>query len=78
MVKGKRRETHYFDWRYNHDLGDDTAAHYKYYMNFYQREVLSKHKSLITGESTPSYLLHRYYCCFVMNYCANDLIAVIL
>lgn len=60
MVKGKRRETHYFDWRYNHALQDRAQDHHAYYMNFFQAEMLAKHKSLITGESTPSYLLHRY------------------
>lgn len=59
VLKGKRRETHYFDWRYNHNIGDDKAEeHYNYYMNFYQLPVLKKHSSLMTGESTPSYLLH--------------------
>lgn len=61
VVRGKRRETHYFDWRYNTSLAPtDGAAHLKYYMNFFHAEALEKHISLITGESTPSYLLHRY------------------
>lgn len=61
VVRGKRRETHYFDWRYNNTIAaSDAAAHLKYYMNFYHAEALEKHISLITGESTPSYLLHRY------------------
>ncbi len=59
VVRGKRRETHYFDWRYNHKIVDsDATAHLKYYMNFFHAEALDKHISLITGESTPSYLLH--------------------
>ena len=59
VVRGKRRETHYFDWRYNHKIADaDAAAHLKFYMNFFHAEALDKHISLITGESTPSYLLH--------------------
>jgi hypothetical protein len=59
VVKGKRRETHYFDWRYNSQiLEKDIAGHRQYYMNFFEKEVLKKHPSLITGESTPSYLLH--------------------
>jgi hypothetical protein len=28
-------------------------------MNFYHADALKKHPSIITGESTPSYLLHR-------------------
>jgi hypothetical protein len=84
VTRGKRRETHYFDWRFNHQLGaltddDDgsaggadgsaaaataprattAAAHLKYYMNFFHAEALEKHASLVTGESTPSYLFHR-------------------
>ena len=60
VLKGKRRETHYFDWRYNHSISkEDFAAHYAYYMNYFQADMLNKHRSLITGESTPSYLLHR-------------------
>jgi len=58
VLKGRRRETHYFDWRFNHELRDLAEDHYDYYMKFFQWDVLKKHKSLITGESTPSYLLH--------------------
>lgn len=120
VLKGKRRETHYFDWRFNHSIGeipaqftsvcsnlpdpDGTAdsdngssmsesvevkcmmraddvqeqeqkqpqtkelaypgyqeliqKHRDYYMNFYEAAGLHKHLSLVTGESTPSYLLH--------------------
>eukprot|EP01034_Spumella_vulgaris_P031548 gene31548-38965_t len=61
VLKGKRRETHYFDWRFNHDIEfsvENAKKQYDYYMNYYQLSVLNKHKSLITGESTPSYLLH--------------------
>jgi hypothetical protein len=59
VVKSKRRETHYFDWRFNDKIPlDDVAAHRKYYLNFFEGDVLRKHPSLVTGESTPSYLLH--------------------
>jgi hypothetical protein len=59
VVRGKRRETHYFDWRWNHSLpSDDAEKHRNYYLNFYDEANLFKHSSLITGESTPSYLLH--------------------
>lgn len=58
VVRSKRRETHYFDWRYNHKLGENVDAHRLYYLNFYEQELLRKHPSLVTGESTPSYLLH--------------------
>jgi hypothetical protein len=29
-------------------------------MNFFYGDALNKHRSLVTGESTPSYLLHRW------------------
>lgn len=59
VIKGKRRETHYFDWRWNHSLPHDSAKqHHSYFMNFFDAPTLHKYPSLITGESTPSYLLH--------------------
>lgn len=59
VAKGKRRETHYFDWRYNDKLpAADAEAHYRWYMNFYEATALAKHQSIVTGESTPSYLFH--------------------
>lgn len=57
VVKGKRRETHYFDWRWNNRLSTG-EEHHNYYMNFYNKDALAKYPSLATGESTPSYLLH--------------------
>lgn len=57
VARGKRRETHYFDWRWNSKL-NSAEEHYSYYMNFYSKDVLDKYPSLTTGESTPSYLLH--------------------
>ncbi|KAJ1416801.1 hypothetical protein B484DRAFT_334437 [Ochromonadaceae sp. CCMP2298] len=60
VARGRRRETHYFDWRYNHKIADsDAAAHHAYYLNFFYADELAKHVSIVTGESTPSYLLHR-------------------
>ena len=59
VLAGKRRETHYFDWRWNNDpkfvTGDD---HHRFYLNFFHMDVLRNRPSLMTGESTPSYLLH--------------------
>jgi hypothetical protein len=58
-VKGKRRETHYFDWRFNQTISpSNIQEHRLYYMNFFEKDLLSRHPSLITGESTPSYLFH--------------------
>lgn len=78
VVKGKRRETHYFDWRWNSKL-ETPEAHLNFCkcvgvrcsarfltftvmsflvdMNFFHSD-LDKYPSLMTGESTPSYLLH--------------------
>lgn len=56
VVKGRRRETHYFDWRWNPKI-ETSEAQLDYYMNFYHAE-LAQYPSLMTGESTPSYLLH--------------------
>ena len=59
VLKGRRRETHYFDWRWNKSLPeDDSQQHAAFFLNFFDADALKKHPSLITGESTPSYLLH--------------------
>ena len=52
-----RRETHCFDWRWDDTL--KTIEEQKnHYMKFFNREALIKYPSLLTGESTPSYLFH--------------------
>lgn len=59
VVRGKRRETHYFDWRFNHTIPESNVdEHRKQYLKFFESELLKKHPSIVTGESTPSYLLH--------------------
>lgn len=57
VIKGGRRETHCFDWRWDEALKtvEEQKAHY---MKFFNTEALFKYPSLLTGESTPSYLLH--------------------
>lgn len=58
VLKAQRRETHYFDWRWDNSIKhDDWKAHYDKYMEYYDAQSLYKYPSLITGESTPSYLL---------------------
>ena len=58
MIAGRRRETHYFDWRWNSTLTSD-EEHYDFYTStYFHAEVLKTRPSLHTGESTPSYLLH--------------------
>jgi len=58
VSRGVRRETHYFDWRWNSSIEEtDDAGHLDSYMKFFNPE-LRNHPSIMTGESTPSYLLH--------------------
>lgn len=61
-VSAKRKETHYFDWRWNNalpssDTPEGAAAHETYYHNFFEKDVLMKCPSLMSGEATPSYLV---------------------
>jgi hypothetical protein len=56
-IKGGRRETHFFDWRWQHQL-TTVDAQLDFYHKFYKTNALAEHPSLFTGESTPSYLLH--------------------
>ena len=58
VSRGVRRETHYFDWRWDTTLAeDDAVGHRAAYMKFFNPE-LYHHPSIMTGESTPSYMLH--------------------
>lgn len=57
VVPGGRRETHFFDWRWNKELKSTTNQR-NFYMNFFDKSTIDKNPSLVTGESTPSYLLH--------------------
>jgi hypothetical protein len=57
VVKSKVREAHYFDRFFNKKISEnDIEAHYL--NNYFEGEVLKKHPSLCTGESSPSYLLY--------------------
>lgn len=59
VVRGKRRETHYFDWRFPRGIPEsDIDKHREQYCKYYEADLLKKHPSIVTGESTPSYLLH--------------------
>jgi len=56
-VKGRRRETHFFDWRWQNNL--KTAKEQKdFYDKFFFANDLKLAPSCLTGDSTPSYLLH--------------------
>lgn len=66
-TKGSQRETHYFDWRWGgrtqadkESLAlkeDDVEGHAAQYQSYFSA-MLKKYPSILTGESTPSYLLH--------------------
>ncbi len=66
-TKGVQRETHYFDWRWGgrteedrkaHGLReDDIEGHSAEYQKYFSA-MLKNYPSIMTGESTPSYLLH--------------------
>eukprot|EP00518_Triparma_eleuthera_P006079 CAMPEP_0182486962 /NCGR_PEP_ID=MMETSP1319-20130603/47662_1 /TAXON_ID=172717 /ORGANISM="Bolidomonas pacifica, Strain RCC208" /LENGTH=475 /DNA_ID=CAMNT_0024689069 /DNA_START=714 /DNA_END=2137 /DNA_ORIENTATION=+ len=60
-VPGRRRETHFFDWRWPEHI-PDVAGQRSHYCKYFQAEELRRHPSIITGESTPSYLLHSTPC----------------
>ncbi|CAH0492205.1 unnamed protein product [Peronospora farinosa] len=59
----KRKETHYFDWRWNKELPDASTPegatqHIRYYEDtFLERKILYRFSSLMSGEATPSYML---------------------
>ena len=66
-AKGAQRETHYFDWRWGGRTEEDkkalalkeedTKGHAEQYARYYSPK-LEQHPSILTGESTPSYLFH--------------------
>ena len=68
VIRGKRRETHFFDWRWLDPLdaavgeaaamGSTAPAAQVEYQKYFNADALFKYPSLLTGESTPSYLLH--------------------
>ncbi|CAM9888508.1 unnamed protein product [Ectocarpus sp. 4 AP-2014] len=58
VARGRRRETHFFDWAWpakGESLTVDKLR--ECYMAFFYAEELKSHPSIVTGESTPSYLL---------------------
>ncbi len=68
VLRGKRRETHNFDWRWvpshSHSHGESKSGpepsqgQLEHYLRYFEHETLLRHASLVSGESTPSYLLH--------------------
>jgi len=59
VVRAKRRETHCFDWRWDDTL-QSTNERRRHCLDFYHAESMKPFPSLITGDSTPSYLLDYY------------------
>jgi hypothetical protein len=59
VLRGKRRETHFFDWRWRDDL-ETKDEKVQEYMNYFQHATLYMHPSLMAGESSPSYLLNSH------------------
>ncbi|KAL7531535.1 hypothetical protein ACHAXR_005313, partial [Thalassiosira sp. AJA248-18] len=59
VVKAKRRETHCFDWRWDDTLVS-TSERRTHCLGFYHATSMKQYPSLITGDSTPSYLLDYY------------------
>jgi hypothetical protein len=56
IVRARRRETHCLDWRWN-DKCKTTESRREWCHKFYYADDLQLHPSLLTGDSTPSYLL---------------------
>uniref|UniRef100_A0A7S1YTR1 Aspartyl/asparaginy/proline hydroxylase domain-containing protein n=1 Tax=Ditylum brightwellii TaxID=49249 RepID=A0A7S1YTR1_9STRA len=61
IVRAKRRETHCLDWRWDDSL-KTTKARQEHCLSFFYAKELHKHPSLLTGDSTPSYLLDSKQC----------------
>ena len=59
-AKGIRRESHFFDWNWPNNL-IKVSDQLNYYRKFYPSKLLHDNPSLISGESTPSYMLHHQH-----------------
>ena len=63
VVRARRRETHCLDWRWLHNNNNNTKnsttiqQQKEHCLKFYFHQELQSHPSLLTGDSTPSYLL---------------------
>ena len=84
VVAARRKETHYFDWRWNSSLGTSNSlsgrkAHYDEYLKYFHAQKLHDHPSILSGEATPSYLLGGSIICTRMKQvCPAAKIIVIL
>lgn len=59
VIRPTRRETHCFDWRWDDTL-QNVEKEKEYVLNYFHGNDLYKYPSLVTGDSTPSYLLDSY------------------
>jgi hypothetical protein len=59
VVRAKRRETHCLDWRWD-DALHSTMERRSRCLSYYHAEDMKPYNSLVTGDSTPSYLLDYY------------------
>ncbi len=56
-ISARRRETHFFDWRWQPTL-KTVEEQRDFFRKFFFYDELQKYPSCLTGDSTPSYLLH--------------------
>ncbi|KAL3817461.1 hypothetical protein ACHAXA_001468 [Cyclostephanos tholiformis] len=59
VVRARRRETHCLDWRWDDTL-KSTEERRSRCLGYYHADAMGSYPSLITGDSTPSYLLDYY------------------
>ena len=59
IVRAKRRETHCLDWRWDTTLRS-TNERRSHCLSYYHSKDMTPYNSLMTGDSTPSYLLDYY------------------
>jgi hypothetical protein len=62
VLPAKCKQTHYFDWRCNREVpgcaSPDGALQYlDFYSNVFDKSLLLKCSSILTGETAPSYML---------------------
>uniref|UniRef100_A0A7S1XSD5 Aspartyl/asparaginy/proline hydroxylase domain-containing protein n=1 Tax=Phaeomonas parva TaxID=124430 RepID=A0A7S1XSD5_9STRA len=57
VIRGRRRETHFLDWRWREELEGRPGRQLEWWARFYDEEAHHRYPSLRAGDSTPSYLL---------------------
>ena len=72
VVRGVRRESHAFDWRWE-PRATTLEQKRRFAVNaFFDVAKLTRHPSLMSGDSTPSYLLHSDLVIPRLQECAPD------